>query len=147
MKITENDLHLALEKTGNLPENEFKSYLNNYHSTKKNNFIDEKQLLFNEIKRKILPNLKLYLNKSLTQILKQVRNHQNTELFENFSEFWLKFEDELLNRTEHLTNEQIIVVVDAFSKSKLECDKLFEEFEDLITESEIPFSVTLFINI
>ena len=141
MKISENDIHYALEKSGKLPENEFKTILDNYISTKNNNFIDEKQHFFSQIRTKILQNLKLYLNKSLAEILKIAKKPENISLFESFDDFWLRLEDEILHRTEHLTNDQIVVMVDAFSKCKLPCDKFFDEFEDVITESEIPFNV------
>ena len=141
MKISESDIHSALEKSGKLPENDFKSIIENYKLTKDNNFIDEKQHFLSQIRTKILYNLNLFLNKSLTEILKIVKKPDNLELFETFDDFWLKFEDEILHRTEHLTNEQIVIMVDSFSKCSLQCDKFFDEFEDVITESEIPFSV------
>jgi hypothetical protein len=141
MKISEKDLHLALEKTGKLPENDLKSILENYHATKSNNFIDTKQHLNNQIRQKLLPNLKLYLNKSLTEILRLTMKPQHAELFNNFDDFWIKLEEEVLHRTEHITNEQVVVMVEAFSKCPLSCDKFFDEFEDVITESEIPFNV------
>jgi hypothetical protein len=143
MRISENDIHVALGKTGKLPENDFKAIIDNYHSTKGNNFINEKLYFTGEVRKKILPNLKFYLNKSLTEILKMTMKQENINLFENFDDFWIKLEEEVLKRTEHITNDQIIIMVEAFSKCSLPCDKFFEEFEDVITESELPFNVKI----
>ena len=141
MRISEKDIHSALGKTGKLPENDFLALLENYHSTKKNSFINEKHHLHKEIREKILPNLKIYLNKSLSEILRLVVKSDNFSLFEQFDDFWIRMSDEILHRTEHLTNDQIVTMVDAFSKPKLFCKKLFDKFEDVIKESKILFTV------
>ena len=77
----------------------------------------------------------------MSEILRLVVKSDNFSHFEQFDDFWIRMSDEILHRTEHLTNDQIVTMVDAFSKPKLFCKKLFDKFEDVIKESKILFTV------
>ena len=170
MKISEDDLHAALGKTSELPEDTFKWLIealktnceeeaeNSQTLQKTENKIlknkkeisiflnpENKKILSDfekEIERNITKRFKVFLNKSLVNIAKTAK--RNTDLFKNNKSFWLGLEVEVMERCDSLTNEQITDVVGAFAKAEVPEVKLLDEIEDLIIETLVPFSVKFF---
>jgi len=136
VKISEEDIHKALEKTGKLPENELKEIINTF--SKDSYQLDVKDLR-EEIKTKVLSKLNLNLNKSIAELCKTAK--KNPKIFADFEEFWLSIENELKTREDSLTNEQISDIISSYSKCELTPNiKIYETFEDVICDSPIPFN-------
>jgi len=174
MKISEEDLHNALRKTSELPEDNLKRIIDDLRDKVENIKEDEKKFLKDdentnkkldkektsiisnkeqintfenklltefdkELNSSIINKFNVYLNKSLVNIAKTAK--KNTDLFKNNKNFWIGLEREIMQRCDSLSNEQITEIVCAFVKQEVQEIKLFEEIEDLIIESDIPFSV------
>jgi hypothetical protein len=166
MKISEDDLHAAMAKTSELPEDTLLILIDGFLNKLKEENVSEKlskdnitinsnknSLIENvninsekfinlfqiEVENKILKNFKIFLNKSLVNIARIAKKHQY--LFKNNKNFWIELENEILERSESLNNEQITEIICSFAKSAVVEIKLFDEFEDLIIETTIPFSV------
>ncbi len=125
IKINEKDIHLAIKKSGGLPEEEFKNIIDN-------NFqgLDY-----------FLSKLSSYLNASLVEI---TRVGKNNEILRKNEIFWKRIEEELENRVNSLSNEQITDIIYHFSKSEVKSLKFFNTFEDVVLDSTIPFLVIIF---
>lgn len=180
MKISEDDLHAALAKSSDLPEDILKILIENLKEKCEENLSEKNQIntednnndlvksqsknafknkseisIFGkpenkkfliefekEIEHKLIRKFKIFLNKSLVNIAKTVR--KNADLFKNNKNFWLSLENEVLERCDSLTNEQITDIVCAFAKSEVADLKLLDEIEDIIIETTVPFSVRFF---
>jgi hypothetical protein len=130
VKLTEIDIHRALEQSGKLPENDLKEIV-------ANNDVQEARL---QIEENILPLLNTFLNRSLVEVLKVAK--KNTKIFHKFENFWISLEQELETRENSLSNEQISEIVSAYSKCCLtERIKFYEKFEEIVMESPVAFNV------
>lgn len=170
MKISEDDLHSALAKTSDLPEDIFKSLIEDLKTKceeeaqdsqslqktehkSSNNQIKKKELYLGrenkkllsefekEIEFKITKKFKVFLNKSLVNIAKTAK--RNPELFKSNKSFWLGLQNEVMERCDSLTNEQITDFVCAFARAEIPEVKLLDEIEDAIIETTVPFSVRI----
>jgi hypothetical protein len=126
------DIHSAIKRTGTLPEDELRNLVEEY---KQDNDIDS---FFDKVDRQVLAKLNLFLNKSIVEV---TRLGKNEKVLKGNKHFWQKIEDELLHRVTSLTNEQITDVLCNFGKSEVSGVNIFDDYEDVIMESEIPFLV------
>jgi hypothetical protein len=138
VKLSENEIHRALMKSGKLPEITIKEILKK-HTTETKSPEDTKILSY-EINKFLLPKLGMCLNKSLLEIAKIGKN--NSEIFKKNEEFWTGLEEEILNRIDTLSNEQIVEILSAYTKAPLQNFKsieIFEKMEEIINESPVKF--------
>jgi hypothetical protein len=132
IKLGEEDIHSALKNTGNLPELDLKKII------EKNLTIEETK---QEINFKILKKLNLCLNKSLIEISKFGAKN-SPEVFKDFEKFWVCLAEEIITRRDSLSNSQIAEIVSSFGKCNLTDNiKLFEDLEELIVDTPVPFLV------
>lgn len=110
----------------------------------KNDISFNKKLLAefeDDINYKINKKLSIFLNKTLVNIAKSAK--KNYDLLKVNKDFWLSLEEEISQRTDSLTNEQITDLICAFAKTDVEESKFLDDIEDIVMETNIPFSVIL----
>jgi hypothetical protein len=148
VKLSENDIHAALRKTGRLPESDLKEIIERYKNNDSNNQGGDKNssisnlsnvsLLQQEVEKYILPKLNLCLNKSLVEICRTGK--QNPTLFKKHEKFWVSLQKEIITRVETLSNDQITDIIQSFSKCEITPKiKFFEEIEDTVLDSPAKF--------
>ena len=121
IKLNEDDLHSAIRKTSELPEQTltnmlevFKLHLQRTKSNKDPYLAKE---LEHEINIQIINKFNIFLNKSLVNISKIAK--KNSDIFKSFKNFWCTLENEIFLRQDSLTNEQITDFVCSFVKADL----------------------------
>lgn len=131
MKISEDDIHLALKNVAPLPEEILKDLISKYE--------DNVDIFEQEINEKLIYNFENMLNKSLAQLCSTAKLSKSLR---NYSLFWNKLESEIILRQDSLTNDQLCQILTGFSKATVNNIKIFEDLEEMITDSEVPFTVT-----
>jgi hypothetical protein len=135
ISLTEQDIHTAIKNSGTLPEDELRSLIGNYKQEKDlNSFLEQ-------LDNKILKKLNIFLNKTIVEITRIGKNEK--ELRSNKS-FWTSLEDEIFYRQTSLTNDQVTDILSNFGKSEISDLKIFDDFEDIVSETEIPYLVISF---
>lgn len=139
IKLSENDIHSALKKTGKLPESDLKEIIERFKNNTSNKIEDNLlSLVHQEIEYFILPKLKLCLNKSLVEICRTGK--LNPTIFKKHEIFWVSLQKEILTRVETLSNDQITEIIQSFSKCQITPKiKFFEEIEDTVLDSPAKF--------
>jgi hypothetical protein len=135
ISLTEADIHSAIKKSGTLPEDELKALIGAYK-------LEANMDAFHrDLDKKVLSKLNHFLNKSIVEI---TRIGKNEAVLKGDKRFWQCLEDELFHRTTSLTNEQITDIISNFGKCDVDGLKVFDDYEEPISESDIPFLVNNF---
>jgi hypothetical protein len=136
IKLREEDIHEALKKTGQLPEEILKIIL----EIEKNNINNINEEIEKELEIQIYKNLNNCLNKSLIEISKVGKN---SNYLKNNQKFWNNLEKEIVTRQDSLTNDQISDIISSFGKSEIKDLKIFDSLEEIITDTTVPFNVNI----
>jgi hypothetical protein len=132
ISLTEVDIHSALKKSGTLPEDELKIIINDFRQD------GDIATFQNQLDKQILKKLNHFLNKSIVEVTKISKN---TNELKGDKRFWQCLEDELFHRTTSLTNDQVTDILSNFGKCEVDDLKIFDDYEEVINESDIPFLV------